>query len=88
MASLPKLRGYSRRKRNELRDYEPKTARKRINCVSPSKYNAKPEIGEKSLNSIDFSDFSGVKMNISVQNMNILRESLKRDSGKFWLSRN
>ena len=49
---MPKLRGYSRRKRNagrkdenvyififvSVRDYEPKTARKRVNCVSP-KYN-------------------------------------------------
>ena len=35
MVFMPKLRGYSRRKRNELRYYEPKTARKRVNCVSP-----------------------------------------------------
>ena len=34
-AFMPKLRGYSRRKRNELRYYEPKIARKRVNCVSP-----------------------------------------------------
>jgi hypothetical protein len=32
---MPKLREYSRRKRNELHYYEPKTARKRVNCVSP-----------------------------------------------------
>ena len=38
MVSMPKLSGCSRRKRNELRDYEPKTARKRVNSVSPIQY--------------------------------------------------
>ena len=32
---MPKLTGYSPRRRNELRYYEPKTSQKRVNCVSP-----------------------------------------------------
>jgi len=35
IGSHAKIDGYSRRERNELRYYEQKTARKRVNCVSP-----------------------------------------------------